>query len=85
MRKETSYLSRDGKTLLHGWRHTPSDHPKAVAFAQSLTRDGLQEGTVVEMKMTAPDGTEKICNLRINEKDVALVAMLRELGNTKPQ
>ena len=62
-----------------------SDHPKAVAFAQSLTRDGLQEGTVVEMKMTAPDGTEKICNLRINEKDVALVAMLRELGNTKPQ
>ena len=62
-----------------------ADHPKAVAFAQSLTRDGLQEGTVVEMKMTAPDGTEKVCNLRINEKDVALAAMLRELGNTGPQ
>ena len=30
MRKETSYLSMDGKTLLHGWRYTPSEHPKAV-------------------------------------------------------
>ncbi|MBR0173234.1 MAG: hypothetical protein IJQ21_10655 [Lachnospiraceae bacterium] len=61
-----------------------SDHPKAVAFVQSLTREGLQEGTVVEMKMTAPDGTEKICNLRVNEKDIALVALLRELGTAKP-
>ena len=62
-----------------------ADHPKAVAFVQSLTREGLQEGTVVEMKMTAPDGTEKICNLRVNEKDIALVALLRELGTAKPQ
>ena len=57
-----------------------SDHPKAVAFATSLARDGLHEGTVIEMKVTSPGGEEKLCNIRINEKDVAMVAMLKELG-----
>ena len=30
MRKETQYLSKDGKTLLHGFRYTPEGKPKAV-------------------------------------------------------
>lgn len=60
-----------------------ADHPKAVAFASSIARDGLKEGTVLELKVTSPTGEEKICNVRVNERDVAMIAMLKELGIKK--
>ena len=59
------------------------DHPKAVAFASSVARDGLSEGTVLELKVTGPSGEEKICNVRVNEKDVAMIQMLKEFGSRK--
>ena len=57
-----------------------ADHPKAVAFASSLARNGVREGTVLECKVTSPDGEEAICNFRVNERDVAMVQMLKEFG-----
>lgn len=66
--------------LMQEFNRFRNDHPKAVSFATSIARDGLQEGTVVELKVTAPDGTEKICNLRVLDKDLALVELLKEMG-----
>ena len=60
-----------------------ADHPKAVAFASSIARDGLAEGTVLELKVTSPAGEEKICNVRVNERDVSMIQMLKEFGSRK--
>ena len=57
-----------------------SDHPKAVSFLQSLAKDGVEEGSLIEMKVVSPSGEEKLCNLRILDKDVAMVELLKELG-----
>ena len=66
--------------LMAEFKRFQSDHPKAVAFAQSVARDGLAEGTVIELKVTSPSGDEKVCNLRILDKDLAMVELLKELG-----
>ena len=58
-----------------------ADHPKAVAFASSIARDGVAAGTVLELKVTSPQGEEKICNFRVNERDVELLTMMKELGS----
>ena len=66
--------------LMQEFNRFRNDHPRAVSFAQSIARDGLTEGTVIEIKVTAPNGEEKICNLRVLDKDLALVELMKELG-----
>ena len=39
---------------------------------------GIQEGTIIEMKVTKPDGTEMTTNLKVNQSDLELLQELRE-------
>ena len=66
--------------LMAEFQRFQQDHPKAVSFLQSLARDGLTEGSVIEMKVTSPAGEEKICNLRVLDKDLAMVELFREMN-----
>ena len=53
-------------------------HPKAVAFVKDLARTGLSEGSVLEIKLTRPDGSEATTNLKVQPSDVE---MLNEIKN----
>lgn len=66
--------------LMSEFQRFQQDHPKAVSFAQSIARDGLEVGTVIEMKVTSPAGEEKICNFRVLDKDIAMVELFKELN-----
>lgn len=66
--------------LLAEFQRFSADHPRAVAFLQSLAQSGIREGSVIEMKVVDPSGEEKICNFRVLDKDVAMVELLKELG-----
>ncbi len=50
-------------------------HPKFVAFLQNIGSQGLQEGTIVELKVISPDGKEKITNIRLNRDDIETIEM----------
>ncbi len=54
-------------------------HPKVRAFLHSLREDGLQPGTVLELKATLPDGRERITNIRLTEDDMETIQMLSKL------
>ncbi len=55
------------------------DHPKARAFFHSLREDGLEVGTVLEMKAKLKDGTERVMNIRLTENDVETLKMVNKL------
>lgn len=54
-------------------------HPKTVAFAQEIMQQGIQEGTVVEMKVTEPNGKEYISNFRVTSDDMQTLEMLKNM------
>ncbi len=54
-------------------------HPKVPAFLKAVSKEGIREGTVIEIRVTEPEGREYITNLRVNEEDLACMARLSEL------
>lgn len=62
---------------LQAWNTFKSNHPKFPAFMKAVERDGIREGTVIEMKVTSPEGETRETNLRVTASDFALFEMLK--------
>jgi hypothetical protein len=54
-------------------------HPKVGAFLAAAGAQGTQAGTVIELKVTRPDGRELVSNIRLTEDDVETIQMLRQM------
>lgn len=52
------------------------DHPKVLPFFNSIKDDGTRPGTIVELKVTSPEGRQSVMNIRLNENDVETLHML---------
>ena len=57
------------------------NHPKFFPFMRAVAAAGAKEGTVVEMKVTTPEGKELETNLKLSAEDLELIHMIRELGS----
>lgn len=54
-------------------------HPRTVQFVTDVATTGIREGTVVEMKVTDPEGKEYIANFRVTAEDMETVQMLMSM------
>jgi hypothetical protein len=58
-------------------------HPKFAAFFQKVLVQGIEEGSVIEITITKPDGTAATGNMRVQQSDLEMLQELRNLqGNT---
>lgn len=55
------------------WNAFQQRHPKFVKFAIAVVQSGVPEGSVIEMKVTTPDGREMESNLRLSQEDIEFV------------
>ena len=55
-----------------------ANHPKFGAFLNAAFAGGLQEGTILEMKVVKPDGETMTTNLKVKQSDLDLIEELRE-------
>ncbi len=59
------------------------DHPKVRQFFHKIKEEGLPVGSILELKVTHPDGREEITNIRLTENDIETLRMLSSLGKDK--
>ena len=52
------------------WETFCGNHPKFSAFLQAAKSAGLQEGTVIEVSMTTPEGKTLATNVRLTASDI---------------
>ena len=45
-------------------------HPKAIAFIQSISAGDLREGSIIELKVTTPEGKESVSNIKLTREDI---------------
>lgn len=58
-----------------------NNHPKFVAFLNAMFSGGIEEGTVIEIKVTKPgQETAVTSNIKIRQDDLELLESLKELG-----
>jgi hypothetical protein len=55
-------------------------HPKFAAFFQNVLAQGIEEGSVIEITVTRPDGAATTGNMRVQASDLK---MLQELKNLR--
>ena len=67
--------------LKQSWDTFTRNHPKFPLFCKTVYNIGLQEGTVLEFKVTTPEGKELTSNIRICQDDLELLKQLREMAS----
>ena len=55
-------------------------HPKFVLFMGAIMKSGVPEGSVIEMKITYPDGREMESNLKVTAEDAEFLKSVGEMG-----
>ncbi|MCI6887240.1 MAG: hypothetical protein MR868_08325 [Lachnospiraceae bacterium] len=56
-----------------------ANHPKFPRYLSAVYQKGLRKGTLMEFKVTTPEGEELSANIRLNEEDIALFREMKEL------
>ncbi len=57
------------------------DHPKFLPFLMALKDNALEEGTVVAMKVTTPEGKTIESNIKLTANDIETVRMMMDPNN----
>lgn len=52
------------------------NHPKFMPFLTAVANSGVTEGTVIEVKVTKPDGTQMESNIRLQQSDIEVLTDL---------
>lgn len=65
--------------LQGAWTQFKANHPKFPRFLSAVCQKSIKEGTVIEFRVTTPDGRETASNLRLKADDIALFQELQEL------
>lgn len=55
------------------------NHPKFPLFLDAVSSSALQEGTVVEFRVTTPEGREYTSNIRLQASDLELIDTLKSM------
>lgn len=55
-----------------------TNHPKVPLFFKAAIGE-IREGTIVEVRVTPPEGRAIVTNIRINPEDMELISELKDL------
>ena len=66
--------------IKNAWDRFTAGHPKFPLFLKAIQKQGITEGTILELKVTAPDGRELYSNLELTPEDMELFRELQELS-----
>lgn len=61
------------------WSEFTSRHPKFPNFIKAVSQNAIQEGTILEIQVTCPDGKSFASNLKVTAEDLEMLQMLRQL------
>lgn len=62
------------------WKAFEERHPKFVKFIMAVMNSGVGEGTIVDVKITLPDGREIASNMKVSAEDVEFLKGIGEMG-----
>lgn len=61
------------------WDRFVENHPKFPQFMNAVQSNGIQEGAVIEITITTPEGKNFSTNVKITASDKEMFAELAEL------
>lgn len=62
------------------WETFTANHPKFPAFIQAASQGMIQEGSIIDVTITAPDGRRISTNVKITQSDLELFESLKGMN-----
>ncbi len=62
------------------WDRFVQNHPKFPMFLQAINRGAIREGSIVEIKVTTPEGKEISSNVKVSASDIELFQEISEMA-----
>ena len=62
------------------WEKFASNHPKFPMFLGAVAQNAVEEGTIIEINVTAPNGAHYETNLKLRAEDLEFIRALQEMG-----
>ena len=59
------------------WNAFTKRHPKFPQFLSAVQQAGIQEGTIIEVQITSPDGKTFTSNMKVTSEDIDAVKSLQ--------
>ena len=56
------------------------NHPKFPMFLGAVAQNAVEEGTIIEINVTAPNGAHYETNLKLRAEDLEFIRALQEMG-----
>ncbi|NLP34979.1 MAG: hypothetical protein GX359_07250 [Clostridiales bacterium] len=66
--------------IKNAWDTFSSNHPKFTMFLNAMHKNGLEEGTIIEINVTSASGKTLSSNLKLTRSDMDLFRELSELS-----
>ena len=54
------------------------EHPKVSPFIHSIREEGLEPGSILELKVKKKEGRESALNIRLTDNDVETIQMIHK-------
>ncbi len=61
------------------WDTFSRNHPKFMPFMQAVGREAIGDGTIIEIKVTSPEGKEFNTNMKLTQSDLDLFAQMKNM------
>lgn len=61
------------------WETFVKNHPRVPAFLQAVQGTGIQEGTIIEVSVTTPEGRNMMTNVKLTASDMQAFEALKGL------
>ena len=61
------------------WQKFSNNHPRLVPFLNAAIAKGITPDTIIEVKITYPDGQDLTTNVKIKQEDLDLFAQISEM------
>ena len=62
------------------WDGFQQRHPKFVKFAIAVAQSGVSEGSIIEVKVTTPDGKEMESNMKLSQEDIDFIKSFQKVN-----
>lgn len=66
--------------LMNLWSRFQNNHPKFPKFLSAVARNGIKEGSIIEIKVTTAEGESFDSNLKINAEDMEMIEQIKTMS-----
>lgn len=66
--------------MMNLWSRFQNNHPKFPKFLSAVVKNGIKEGSIIEIKVTTAEGESYDSNLKVNAEDMDMIEQIKNLA-----